>query len=137
MMYRSLALIIILLMLPTAHAQEQWEHPDSRLGVVVFNFYGRQLAMKMYSQNRPGKEWGPYEIPPNVEWHAPRIIIDCKEEEKICLGASAGNMQTGFDPERGCNDCCLRCDGYGHMWQIIGNGGSLIPRHRPSELPPG
>ena len=70
-MYRSLALIIILLMLPTAHAQEQWEHPDSRLSFTVFNNAesrvgapGHHVTMKMYSQNRRGKEWGPYEIAP-------------------------------------------------------------------------
>lgn len=91
--------------------------------------------MKLYSQNRRGKEWGPYEIASHVRGFGPEIIIDCKEDEKICLGASAGNMQTGFDPERGCDDCCLRCDGRGHVWHIIGNGHSYIPSHRPHDLP--
>ncbi len=39
--------------------------------------------MKMYSQNRRGKECGPYELPPQVQWEAPNLVIDYKMDEYI------------------------------------------------------
>jgi hypothetical protein len=63
----------------SASAQEQWEHPDSRLGMTVFNTGKRPVIMKMYSQNRRGKEWGPYEVVPNTGgWKPPTFKIDCR-----------------------------------------------------------
>jgi len=132
----KLVVLFAALFAVSAHAQEQWEHPDSRLGVIVFNDYGRRFTtdppgskviMKLYSQNRRGKEWGPYEIASHVKGFGPEIIIDCKEDEKICLGASAGNMQTGFDPERDATTAACAAMGAGMCGTSLGTAIPTYP----------
>lgn len=136
-------LIVSVLFAGSASAQEQWEHPDARLAVEVHNNYygpsGRDyetsLYVKLFSQNRRGKEWGPYSVAPFTNYtpeHILRIVIDCKRDEYICLGAwdPAGDFSVGFgDGEHGqsCNNCCLHCDGLGHKWEI-GSNYSIIDR---------
>jgi hypothetical protein len=89
--------------------------------------------MKMYSQNRRGKEWGPYEIPVYNAREAPNIGFTCKVDEAICIGAwSADGMQWGVgEGQQSCSECCVRCEtGYrlSFDWIMKENGRYLIYR---------
>ncbi len=125
----KLVFIFAALFAVSANAQEQGEHPDSRDSIAVFNGYPHRLTMKLYSQNRRGQEWGPYEIPIYGLGSNPTdITIDCKMDENICMGAwdPSGEMETGLGHgEQKCDNCCIRCDGRGHRWQIFSSGHSV------------
>jgi hypothetical protein len=120
---------------PYKSGEEQWVHPDSRLSVTVFNSTGRQVTMKIYSQNRRGKVWGPYELPYegnytyNKKW-PPNLVIDCKMDEYVCMGAwDSSGMTWGLgDGERRCDNCCVRCNGRGHSWDMTKSGFSYFLR---------
>jgi hypothetical protein len=103
--------------------EEQWVRPDARLSVIVHNITRFATKVMLYSQNRPGKEWGPYEFDGElaVPSATPMMtVIDCKEGEKICMGAvdSGFNKTTwGIGAGNGaCNSCCFYCDGCSHSW---------------------
>ena len=113
---------------PAEQEQYQWEFPDARIAVQIFNITERTVVVELYSQNRRGKSWGPYDIAAyRGGWDVPNKTIDCKETEKICIGAwdPAGDMEWGFGRgDRGCDNCCIRCDDRGHSWQLSKGGWS-------------
>ena len=77
------------------------------------------MQIKFFSQNRPNKTWGSFTVRPDVRgtttvFNAPKIVLDCKETEKICFGAyqsdyEPGGWGVGQDGSRPCNSCCSEC----------------------------
>jgi hypothetical protein len=99
----------------------EWVHPDVRLGITAFNDTRGPVTMKMYSQNRRGKEWGPYELTPvGKPWPPSNLVIECKMDEYICMGAwdSSGETWGVGQGHQRCEDCCIRCNGRGYSWQM-------------------
>jgi hypothetical protein len=116
----KLAFLFAALFAVSASAQEQeekWQHPDARAEVRIDNLSGRPVTVAMYSQNRIGHKWGPWEVNDNV---VPGIT--CKLDEQICMGAWTPDETTswgvGRDSSRSCSHCCFRCANRLRGWLI-------------------
>jgi hypothetical protein len=105
--------------------EEQWVRPDARLSVIVSNDTPFGTDVMLYSQNRPGKQWGPYKFDGQRAVPSARpmkTVINCKEGEKICIGAvdPLNKFTWGIGAGDGsCKECCFHCDGRLHSWAMI------------------
>ena len=110
-----------------AQGQEQWQHPDAKARVIVNHIGPDPATVMMYSQNRNGQRWGPWPI---MGGHSTiGIVITCKLDEYICMGAWTGKATTAWGVGEGqrqtCNNCCFRCDNHGHNWWMRDLDGRL------------
>jgi len=101
--------------------EEQWSRPDARAGIAIENTTKRPAVVRMYSQNRIGHKWGPWEVSPthHVGGHPVEATITCKLDEYICMGAVAADETTSWglgDGSQRCEECCFRCDNRWRGW---------------------
>jgi hypothetical protein len=106
--------LLVTLSVGNAASAEEWTHPDSEM---TWRFFSPRPGMKvmLWSMNRVGHNWGPFDIPPNelgADTGAWRRIT-CKADEIICYAITDGKVHWGLhqDGSGKCDNCCYRCDG--------------------------